>query len=63
MTNDELAKLLEKPFIPIAPVCEVLNIALNTGYAAAKRGDIPTLKVCGTYRVPSAWLRAKLEGK
>jgi hypothetical protein len=53
------------------PPCKTLSIveagrlyfdlSRNGSYAAAKRGDIPTIKVGGKFRVPVAALERKLE--
>ena len=39
------------------------GIGKNASYAAAKRGEIPTIKLGGKYRVPGAkWRRMLAEG-
>ena len=53
------------------PPCKTLSIveagklyfdlSRNGSYAAAKRGDIPTIKVGGKFRVPVAALERKLD--
>jgi hypothetical protein len=53
------------------PPCKTLSIveagkiyfdlSRNGSYAAAKRGDIPTIKIGGKFRVPVAALERKLE--
>jgi excisionase family DNA binding protein len=42
---------------------KVLGLSKNTTYAAAKRGDIPTLRIGGRIVVPVARLLAMLEGE
>jgi hypothetical protein len=60
MTNEELAKLLERPTVSVPEICDALRIAPNTAYKGVHGGDIPSIKVCNTYRVPTTWLRSKL---
>ncbi|WP_246725518.1 helix-turn-helix domain-containing protein [Beijerinckia sp. L45] len=39
---------------------QALRISRNSTYAAAKKGDIPTIKVGGSIRVPATALRKML---
>jgi excisionase family DNA binding protein len=41
---------------------EVLGVSRKTAYDAAKSGDIVTIKIGRSLRVPLAWLDRKLEG-
>jgi hypothetical protein len=57
----ELQQLLEKPTSSVPDVGRIcFGLSRNASYAAAKRGDIPTIKIGRLYRVPNAWVRAKL---
>jgi hypothetical protein len=60
---DEIRKLLtENAVLPLWPeIGRILNLARGATYAAAERGDIKTIQIGRLKRVPTAWLRAKLE--
>ncbi len=56
--NEELKSLLAKPTASIQEAGRVcFGLCRNASYAAAKKGDIPTIKVGGGYFVPTAALR------
>jgi hypothetical protein len=60
--NDELKKLLSSPTANIEDVGRLCyGLSRNGSYDAAKRGDIPTLKIGRLLKVPTSALRAKLE--
>jgi hypothetical protein len=57
----ELVQLPEKPTASVADVGRIcFGLSRNASYEAAKRGDIPTIKIGRLYRVPIAWVRAKV---
>jgi len=59
--NEELKKLLSKPTASIPEVGRVcFEMSRNASYAAARRGDIPTIQIGGLLFVPIAALRKKL---
>ena len=59
--NEELNALLSKPTASVQEVGRVcFELGKNASYAAVKAGDIPTIKIGGTYRVPTVALRKLL---
>lgn len=62
MTTDELKRALkENLVVPVWPHAgKALRLSRNPTYEAAKRGDIPTIKIGGAIRVPTAFLRKML---
>ncbi|MFL6820695.1 MAG: DNA-binding protein [Bradyrhizobium sp.] len=59
--NDELEKLLSKPTADVPEVGRVCYaLSRNGSYAAASRGEIPTIKVGRLLKVPTAALRRQL---
>jgi hypothetical protein len=59
--SKELAQLLGKPTASVADggrIC--FGLSRNASYEAARRGDIPTIKIGRLYRVPTAWVRSKV---
>ena len=57
----ELTQLLEKPTASVPDVGRVcFGLSRNASYEAARRGDIPTIRIGRLYRVPVAWVRAKV---
>ena len=59
MGSDILA-VLTNPTVDVALAGRVLGIGKNAAYRAREAGDIPSIKVGGQYRVPSARLREML---
>ena len=59
---DEIRKLLrEHAVLPLWPQTgTILSLSRGGTYAAAERGDIPTIQLGRLKRVPTAWLRQKL---
>jgi hypothetical protein len=62
---DDVGKLLkEKAVLTLWPETgAVLGLCRGATYAAAQRGDIKTIRLGRLLRVPTAWLRAKLDLK
>lgn len=62
MTSDDLrVALLEEMTVSVWPHAGMaLNLSRNSAYEAAKRGDIPTIRIGGAIRVPTAALRKML---
>jgi len=57
----ELTQLLEKATASVPDVGRVcFGLSRNASYEAARRGDIPTIRIGRLYRVPTAWVRAKV---
>jgi hypothetical protein len=55
-----LQKILDEPTASIPDAARALGIARNSAYLAAAEGDIKTIRIGRSLRVPTAWLRAKL---
>jgi hypothetical protein len=52
----------DQPTVPLWPTAgQSLGYGRNATYAAAARGEIPTLDVGRLKRVPTAWLRRTLQ--
>jgi hypothetical protein len=61
MANKELELLLSKPTADVPDVGRICyNLGRNASYAAAARGDIPTIKIGYRLKVPTAALRKQL---
>ena len=59
--SKELSQLLEKPTASVVDVGRIcFGLSRNASYEAARRGDIPTIKLGRLYRVPTAWVRYKV---
>jgi hypothetical protein len=59
--NKELELLLSKPTADVPEVGRICyDLCRNAGYAAAARGDIPTIKIGNLLKVPTAALRSQL---
>lgn len=58
--NQDVEQLLSRPTISLRNVSEILEISLPTAYAAAKRGEIPTVQVGRLKRVPTALFKKLL---
>ena len=63
MPVDEIRKMLdENVTLPLWPdAAKVLNLKRDSAYAAAAAGQIKTLRFGRLLRVPTAWLRQKLD--
>lgn len=62
MTDQELmAAIAGRLTVPVWPHAgKALGLSKNPTYEAAKRGEIPTIKIGGAIRVPTASLRKML---
>ena len=60
---DDITKLLKnKAVLPLWPDAgQVLGLRRGATYAAAERGDIKTIRFGRLLKVPTAWLRQKLD--
>ncbi len=59
--NEELRKLLSSPTASVPEVGRIVyGLCRNASYAAARKGDIPTVRVGGGLFVPTAALRKQL---
>lgn len=53
---------IERKTITISEASKALGIGRNAGYEAARRGEIPTIKIGKRILVPVAALERKLQG-
>jgi hypothetical protein len=60
MDQGELEKLLARPTISVPQAGALLDLPRNSAYEAARRGDIPTIRVGRLLKVPTAPLRKML---
>jgi excisionase family DNA binding protein len=60
--KEEFAKILSEPTTSVPEAGRLLGLARNGAYEAAKRGEIPTLRLGGKIRVPTAALKKMIEG-
>jgi hypothetical protein len=59
--NEELKQLLSKPTATVPDVGRVCyGLCRNASYSAAKKGDIPTIKIGGSLLVPTSAVRKQL---
>lgn len=58
--TDDIMRVLTEPTVDVALAGRVLGIGKNAAYRAREAGDIPSIKVGGQYRVPTAKLREML---
>ena len=58
---NDIAKLLsENALLPLERAGQILGLKRGATYAAAKSGDIKTIRLGRLLKVPTAWLRQKL---
>lgn len=61
MTTTEAVDLLaHRPSVSLHKAIQILGGGKNGGYAAADRGQIPTINMGSRRYVPTAWLRKQL---
>lgn len=60
LTQEEVTRLLAKPTISVAEAGQILGLSLNPAYRAAKNGEIPTIRLGGSIKVPTAPIRKML---
>jgi hypothetical protein len=60
---DNYSKLLkDNAVLPLWPETgRILGLQRGATYAAAKSGDIKTIRIGRLWKVPTAWLRQRLE--
>jgi excisionase family DNA binding protein len=57
----EFEEILSEPTISVPEAGRVLGLARNGAYEAAKRGEIPTVRLGHKIRVPTALLKKMIE--
>ena len=58
---DWMREILSEPTTSVPDAARVLGISRNSGYEAAIRGELKTLRFGRTLRVPTTWLLSQLE--
>ena len=58
--SEDVRRLLAEPTIDVVLAGRILGISKNAAYRAREAGDIPSIKLGGQYRVPTAKLREML---
>jgi hypothetical protein len=59
--NEEVLKMLSNPTTTVETAGRLCyGLCRNTAYAAAAKGEIPTIRIGRLLKVPTAALRAKL---
>jgi excisionase family DNA binding protein len=58
--NESYEINLARPTCTVPETADILDIGLNAAYDAIKRGDIPSIRIGKSLRVPTAALRAML---
>lgn len=58
--SEDIMQVLTKPTVDVVLAGRVLGIGKNAAYKAREAGDIPSIKIGGQYRVPTAKLREML---
>jgi hypothetical protein len=60
--NDDLKSLLSRPTASVPETGRIcFGYGINASYRAAERGTIPTIKIGGKLRVPTAWIKRTLQ--
>lgn len=58
--SDDIMQVLTQPTVDVVLAGRVLGVGRNTAYKAARDGSLPTFKIAGQIRVPTAKLREML---
>lgn len=58
--SEDIMQVLTRPTVDVALAGRVLGVGRNTAYKAVRDGSLPTVKVAGQFRVPTAKLRLML---
>jgi excisionase family DNA binding protein len=53
---------IERQTLTVSEAAQALGVSRNKAYEAAKRGEIPTIKIGGRILVPRAALERMLDG-
>jgi excisionase family DNA binding protein len=59
MTLD-ISAILEKPTCTVEEFSRIFGLSKNPAYEAIRRGDVPSIRLGGSIRIPTAHIRAKL---
>jgi excisionase family DNA binding protein len=55
-----MATISEQPFLTVRELGELLRVSRATAYALVERGDVPSVRVGGSVRIPRAELNRRL---
>ena len=58
--GEDIMQVLTRPTVDVVLAGRVLGIGKNAAYKAREGGDIPSIKVGGQWRVPTAPLKRML---
>jgi len=58
--SDDMQEVMTQPTVDVVLAGRVLGIGKSAAYRARETGDIPSIKVGGQWRVPTAKLREML---
>ena len=58
---DWLQSALAEPTMSVPLAGQAFGLSRNASYEAARRGEIPTMRFGKRLRVPTRWVRRKLE--
>ncbi len=58
---DELQRLLDEPTVSVPDAARLLGVGRSTVYAAIKSSEVPAIRIGHRLRIPSNWLRDKLQ--
>ncbi len=60
ITGEEMQRLLTKPTVSVEEAAAILGLSRNPAYEAVGRGEIPSIRLGRSIKVPSASLRRML---
>jgi excisionase family DNA binding protein len=58
--GDELKSILDRPTCSVEEYGKIIGVSRNPAYDAVKRGDVPSIRVGGRIRIPTAPLKQML---
>jgi hypothetical protein len=61
LMNEIVELLNENAVLPLERAGQILGLKRGATYAAAKAGDIKTIRLGRLLKVPTSWLKRKLE--
>jgi len=60
--NNEIEiRIPKKPTLSPVEVAKILGIGKNAVYESVKRGEIPSVGLGRTIRIPTTWVKARLD--
>jgi excisionase family DNA binding protein len=58
--DDEMFAILGQPTCSVEQYGKIIGVSRNPAYEAVKRGDIPSIRIGGRIRIPTAPLKEML---